>query len=86
MCISRFCAYYIYALDETVNGGVFNLTVNWSVKPGQTFTLIKETLDLCDLMVDVKDPCPILPGHHKQHYSGDFPKIFPKASQVAMNN
>ena len=40
---------------EKVTGGSFNMTLTWSPKPGLTITLIKETLNLCDLMVDIAD-------------------------------
>ena len=41
----------LYALGETVTEGTINVTLNWSVKPGQTIPIVKDTLDFCDLMV-----------------------------------
>ena len=76
---------YLFALGETVTEGTINVTLNWSVKPGQTFPVVKDTLDLCDQMVELHDPCPLSIGNHKEHYSGYFPQVYPKASQITMN-
>ena len=69
-------------IAEEVTGGSFNMTLTWSPKPGLTITLIKETLNLCDLMVDIADQCPLKSGNHSIHYHGDVPDIFPKASRA----
>lgn len=40
-----------------------NVTIKWSVEPDQTVTLVKETLNLCDLIVYIMgDSCPISVG------------------------
>ena len=75
----------LYALGETVTEGTINVTLNWSVKPGQTIPIVKDTLDFCDLMVELNDPCPLSIGNHKDHYSGYFPQEYPKASQITIN-
>ena len=76
---------YLYALGETVTDGTVNLTLNWSVNSGQTFPVIKDTVDLCDQMVELRDPCPLSIGNHKEHYSGYVHEVYPKASQITMN-
>ena len=65
-------------IAEKVTGGNFNMTLTWSPKPGLTVTLIKETLNLCHLMVDIADQCPLMSGSHSIRYHGDVPDIFPK--------
>ena len=41
-----------------------NVTINRSVEPDQAVTLVNETFNLCDLIVDMGDSCPISVGTH----------------------
>ena len=70
----------IIIIGEKVTGGSINVTMKWLVNPGQVITIVKETLDLCDLMVDMGDLCPILVGTHILQYHDMILNIFPKAS------
>ena len=66
---------------EIVVDSCMNLTMTWSPASGMTVTIIKETLDLCDLITEMSTKCPLLPGSHKFHYVGTFQSMLPKVSQ-----
>ena len=52
----------VYA-DERVTGGSLNVTLTLSLAQDKTLTLLKETLNLCDLLTELHYPCPVSPGH-----------------------
>ena len=46
--------------------------------PHQKVTLLKATLNLCDLLTQIKKPCPVNPGHHVFRYHDrlhNLPKV-----------
>ena len=80
LCCCQFTA-------KRVNGGSLNTTMMWSPKPNEKFTLIKITLNLCDLVRDVTYSCPLNPGNYSVIYRKNVPDVFPKVEyQHSCNN
>ena len=64
--------------EEIVVDSCMNLTMTWSPASGMTFTLVKETLDLCDLTTEMsvvawKPRVPLC----RYLYISVFPKVSP---------
>ena len=56
-------------------GGSFNLTMKYYLPHHQKVTLLKATLNLCDLLTEIKQPCPLNPGHHVFRYHDELPNL-----------
>lgn len=54
------------------------MTMIWSPKPGIEFTLVKETMDECDLLTEVNYSCPIKQGEYVFHRLGKVPSVLPQ--------
>ena len=57
-----------HVLGKEVTGGKLNATMKWQIASGGTVTLLKITLDLCDLITDIGYHCPVSPGNYLVHY------------------
>ena len=67
-CYNNIPVYYwpcVFSIqtDERVTGGSLNVTLTLSLAQDKTLTLLKETLNLCDLLTELHHPCPVSPGH-----------------------
>ena len=58
------------------------MTMTWQVASGGTLTLVKTTLDLCDLITDIGYHCPTPPGNYSLHYhAGRVVDVLPKVER-----
>ena len=80
-----YCCHYLITAKR-VNGGSLNATLMWSPKPNVKITLIKTTLNLCDLLRDVAYSCPLNPGNYSLVYHKNTPDIFPKVKKSDIIN
>ena len=53
-------------------------TLKWIPKPHMEFVLANEVLNLCDLLVQLRHPCPLHPGNYVLLYSAAIPNAVPK--------
>ena len=76
------------SIETEVTGGNVSMTMIWSPKPGMEFTLVKETMDECDLLTEVNYSCPIKQGEYVFHRLGKVPSVLPqvKTSYYALKH
>ena len=76
----------VVSTGEVINGGSANFTANWSLNDkAPSIVIVKETLDLCDLLADVNLTCPVRSGHYNLNFKDHVPDVFPKVSKCICN-
>ena len=54
------------------------VTLKWIPKPHTEFVLLSEVLNLCDLLVELRHPCPLHPGNYVSLHQEFIPSAVPK--------
>ena len=55
------------------------MTMKWQIASGGTaVTLLKETLDLCDLITNMGYHCPVSPGNYSFNYHSCVVGVMPE--------
>ena len=54
------------------------VTLKWIPKPHTEITLLNEVHNLCDLLVELRYPCPLHPGNYVLLHQEFIPSVFPK--------
>ena len=63
-----------------ITGGNVMVTLKWIPKPHTEIVLLNEVLNLCDLLFELRHPCPLHPGNFVLLYQESIPIAVPEVT------